>query len=219
MQKIEISERIKILIPKIQLGCVYADVVYEGYNKPLWQKIDEESNRISKISAVEIKKIPQIQSTREAYKILGKEPSRYRPSAEALMRRIIQGKGMYKISNLVDTINFLSIKTAYSIGGYDAKKITGKIILDKANSQIEYQAIGRGKLNIENLPVLFDDLGAFGCPTSDSVRTMITKKTKKILLIFFDFAGNEELTKTLDYATKILENFCTGRNIETDIIK
>ena len=165
----------------------------------------ELSNIQSTLEVTEINKIPTIQSSREGYKTLGKEPSRYRLSAEALLRRIVKGKGLYHINNAVDALNLVSAKSGFSIGGYDVDKIEGSIKLGIGKNGEPYQAIGRGALNIEYLPVFRDDLGAFGSPTSDSVRTMVTEKTTKFLMLFFNFGGHENLERTLKETVNLFE--------------
>jgi len=212
---ITISEKIKSILPNLKLASIIADVVFQQYNQNLWNEIDEEIKRIEKINIEEIKNIEAINSSRQAYLALGKEPSRYRLSAEALMRRIVQGKGLYKISNLVDIINLSSIQTGYSIGGYDFEKIVGSIILDIGNSEDEYFAIGRGKFNISELPVFRDDLGAFGSPTSDSQRTMISDKTNKILLVVFNFGGHAKFTEDVKSIENKLILYANASNIQT----
>jgi len=212
---ITISEKIKSILPNLKLASIIADVVFQQYNQNLWNEIDEEIKRIEKINIEEIKNIEAINSSRQAYLALGKEPSRYRLSAEALMRRIVQGKGLYKISNLVDIINLSSIQTGYSIGGYYFEKIVGSIILDIGNSEDEYFAIGRGKFNISELPVFRDDLGAFGSPTSDSQRTMISDKTNKILLVVFNFGGHAKFTEDVKSIENKLILYANASNIQT----
>ena len=217
MKKILISNTIKEAAGNMKLGAVYANVTYEKLNKDLWIEIDKEIQRVSEIPLDKVKEIPQIESSREAYKAMGKEPARYRLSAEALHRRIINGKRIYQISNIVDVINLSSVKTGYSIGGYDYSEIKGDIIFDTGNAGEDYEAIGRGKMNIESLPVFRDDSGAFGSPTSDSVRTMITEKTKDILLIVINFGGHSEFKTDLLLISNLLERFCSAENIEIQI--
>ncbi|NPA68346.1 MAG: hypothetical protein GXO50_07020 [Chlorobi bacterium] len=217
MKKVSISNTIKNVVPQIKLGLISAEVVFEKENKALQSAIDDEILRISKMPVEKVKDIPQIASSREAYKALGKEPARYRLSAEALHRRIIKGKGIYKISNLVDTINLASVKTGYSIGGYDEAKIKGDILFDLGKAGEDYEAIGRGKMNIENLPVFRDDVSAFGSPTSDSVRTMITENTSRIFLIVINFGGHENFDAELNETADLFGKFCSAKNIEIKI--
>ena len=97
-----------------------------------------------------IKLIPAIQATRQAYKKCGKDPSRYRPSSEALCRRILRGIPLYQIDTLVDLINLASIYSGHSIGGFDRDKIQGdRLVLGIGKAGEPYEGIGRGELNIE----------------------------------------------------------------------
>ncbi len=205
-------------LPELKLGCLLCNVENNEFNSELWDEINNEVFRISKTDIADIKDIPQIASSREAYKQLGKEPSRYRLSAEALHRRIINQKGLYQINTIVDIINFSSIKTGYSIGGYDFDKINGEIILRKGSKDDVYEAIGRGFLNIEDLPVFADNLGAFGSPTSDSVRTSISLQSKKILLIVLNFGNHINFIEDIEIVKKILQKYSKGNNFDISII-
>ena len=218
MKKISITNRIKEASHKICLGVISANVIYEKNNYSLWQEIELEENRISKLQIEIIKDIPQIKSSREAYKAMGKEPARYRLSAEALHRRIIKGKSLYKICNIVDVINLASIKTGYSIGGYDVSNIQGDIEFGIGEKDEDYEAIGRGKMNIESLPVFRDILGAFGSPTSDSVRTMITEKTSQILLLVINFGGHDNFENDLQVICDLVINYCAGKDVRFEIV-
>ena len=141
---------------------------------------------------------------------MGKDPARYRPSAEALLRRVLQGKGLYEINNVVEIINLTSITSGFSIGGYDTDKISGDILFNKGKTDEPYEAIGRGNINIEGLPVFYDALGPFGSPTSDSTRTMITEDTGKILLIIISFHGSDKLNETATFATELLHKYASS---------
>ena len=218
MKKITISDTIKNKIPDTQLGVIIAGINFQKNNPDLTQRIKQEEIKIRQLPIEEIKNIPAIKTTRAAYRALGKEPARYRPSAEALLRRLVQGKGLYQISNIVDTINLASIITGYSIGGYDYDKIQGDIIFDTGLSSDVYEAIGRGIINIENLPVFRDEQGPFGSPTTDSVRTMITEKTKKVMLIVVNFGVKQGFEQDVNKIADLLKEFAQGQNIEIEII-
>ena len=81
-----------------------------------------------------------------------------------------------------------------------------------------YEGIGRGTLNIEYMPVFRDTLGAFGSPTSDSSRTMVTNETESFLMVFFNFGGMAQLNEALDLATSYLIKFADAYNLERKII-
>ena len=218
MKAITISNTIKIKCPALQLGCLQASIRMQSKNEALWQKMLALSTSKKGLLMENIKDIPAIQSSREAYKALGKAPSRYRLSAEALHRRIVKGQDLYQISNVVDIINYSSIASGFSIGGYDLNEIQGDIVLDLGQAQELYEAIGRGNINIENLPVFRDTRGAFGSPTSDSIRTSITDQTQQVLLIFLNFGGQNHLAEALQATAQLLIDFAEGKSIETVII-
>lgn len=218
MKDITIAAKIKELCPKLQLGCVAAKVELQTKNELLWQKMMELYAAKKDMPMENIKDIPAIQSSRRAYKALGKAPSRYRLSAEALHRRIVKGQDLYQISNVVDIINWMSLHSGFSIGGYDLEKIQGNVLLDLGQANELYEAIGRGNINIENLPVFRDDLGAFGSPTSDSTRTCITDETRQVLLIFLSFGGHDHLPASIEEVTGLLKDFAAGEDITNWVV-
>jgi DNA/RNA-binding domain of Phe-tRNA-synthetase-like protein len=126
---------------------------------------------------------------------------------------MVSGKGLYQISNVVDQLNLVSVSTGFSIGGYDAGQIKGNIVFGIGRSDEPYQGIGRGELNIENLPVFRDELGAFGTPTSDSCRTGVTEKTKRFLMVLIDFGGDGQLAGATQMAIHLLQEYCQATNI------
>jgi DNA/RNA-binding domain of Phe-tRNA-synthetase-like protein len=215
MKLITISDEVQQLCPNLQLGCISFDINYSTASSDLQTYIKEVCLEIQdKYTTAEITQIPPIKSARQSYRALGKEPSRYRLSAEALLRRIVKGKGLYQISTAVDILNLISIQTGYSIGGYDCAQIGGDILLRKGTSEDAYEAIGKGDYNIANLPVLADDKGGFGTPTSDSNRTMFTKDTTSFLMVFFDFEGSEHLMSVLEEAIELYQSFTTIDNVQ-----
>lgn len=218
MDQVFISTNFKDLIPQARIGIVKASVKILGPSTEFENVINSTINRAKVLlSDTSEKELLVISETRKAYKICGKEPSRYRPSAEALLKRIRTNKGLYRINNIVDTINLLSIDSHFSIGGFDEDCIVGNAVLSIGN-QSPYLAIGRGELNIKHMPGMKDDKGFFGTPTSDSERTKVTGDLKNLLLVYYDFMGNENLEQSLNEAVEYLTLFCKGENIRTDII-
>jgi DNA/RNA-binding domain of Phe-tRNA-synthetase-like protein len=135
-------------------------------------------------------------------------------SAEALLRRVVQGKGLYRVNNVVDLLNLVSVSTGFSIGGYDAEKIAGEVVFGIGRENEPYEGIGRGELNIESLPAFRDNLGAFGTPTSDSVRTSVTWNTKRFLMIIIDFGALPELEDATELAVNLLKKYAGATNME-----
>ena len=162
-----------------------------------------------------IKDMTTIHATREAYKKCGKDPSRYRPSGEALCRRILRGLALYQIDTLVDLINLVSIRFGYSIGGFDADKIVGDtLILGIGKAGEPYEGIGRGELNIEGMPVYRDAAGGIGTPTSDNERTKLELGTTHLLTIINGYSGKEGLRDAADYMVELLKEFASAEDIE-----
>ncbi|WP_350456758.1 phenylalanine--tRNA ligase beta subunit-related protein [Macellibacteroides fermentans] len=216
---ISVSEQIYQACPRLHLGIISCDVVNTPSDEALWEEIasEEESLRLSMRMEEIARRIP-IYETRQAYKKLGKDPNRYRPSAEALCRRVLKGYPLYKIDTLVDLINLVSIRTGYSIGGFDAGKIKGDLILGVGQADELFNGIGRGPLNIEGLPVYRDEQGGIGTPTSDEERTKIDLSTTKLLMIINGYSGEEGLMEAVAYATDLLEKYATARNIQIETI-
>ncbi|HBB06204.1 MAG TPA: hypothetical protein DCZ73_00455, partial [Bacteroides sp.] len=134
--------------------------------------------------------------------------SRYRPSAEALCRRILKGSPLYQIDTLVDLINVVSIASGYSIGGFDADKIEGDTLtLGIGRAGEPYEGIGRGELNIEGMPVYRDARGGIGTPTSDNERTKLTLQTTRLLTIINGYSGEDGLREAGDYMQELLRRY------------
>ncbi|MDA3953028.1 MAG: phenylalanine--tRNA ligase beta subunit-related protein [Bacteroidales bacterium] len=220
MLDIKISNKLKSKWINTAIGSLQADIVVKSSEKLLIEKLDEACNDFSENHKVEdISKLQVISDSRKAYKTIGKDPARYRLSSEALLRRIVKEKGIYKINNIVDINNLLSITSYYSICAFDVTKINPPIEFTIGTKEDEYYGIGRGLLNIENLAVFADQLGKFGSPTSDSERVKITNETTSISMNIISFSGVNDLELQLNKLKEYLINFAEGKNIEFQIIK
>ena len=189
-----VSEEIASVCPEFVGAAVEAQVVNTSYCDELWQEIHALEEKFRKeLTTESLKEIPSIAATRRIYKACGKDPSRYRPASEALIRRMLQGKELYQIDTLVDLINLASIAFGYSIGGFDADKFVGDTLTLGIGREGEpYEGIGRGMLNIAGLPVYRDALGGVGTPTSDNERTNITLGTTHLVVLINGYDGNEK---------------------------
>jgi len=220
MPEISIQPALKTLVPNLALGCVSAHVIVEEHNQALWQEIDQHlAHLAATIKPEQINAIPQIAAMRSAYKALGKDPSRYRGSAEALLRRVLQGKGLYQINSVVDINNLVSLESLNPAGTYDVERITPPIELRVGAAGESYKGIGKDLVNIESLPVFADVGGAFGSPTSDSERAMVTLETRKILMVIFSFTGPEGLERWVERASELLGRYSGGEEIETFLVR
>lgn len=219
MIHVSISEEIAKACPDLHVAVVECDVVNTVSDEQLWKEITEVETHIRTTCKLEdINKFPPIQATRQAYKRLGKDPNRYRPSAEALRRRILRELPLYKIDTLVDIINLLSIQSGYSIGGFDAGKIDGDLVLGVGREGEIYHGIGRGELNIAGLPVYRDNQGGVGTPTSDEERTKIDMNTGKLLMIINGYSGKDGLQEALTYGVSLLTRYVSTTNLEMELI-
>ena len=192
MIEIVVSEEIREKCPQLCIGHIEAGVVNSAYNAALWRRIREAGEQLRERYTPETLKLhPSIKATRGAYKVLGKDPSRYRPSNEALVRRVLKGAELYHVNTLVDLNNLVSINWGYSIGGFDMRKIEGnRLTLGVGLEGEPYEGIGRGSLNIGHLPVYRDGIGGIGTPTSDNERTKIDLDTTRLLFIVNGYDGD-----------------------------
>ncbi|GCB36683.1 B3/B4 domain-containing protein [Bacteroides faecalis] len=209
MFELKVSQEIRQACPVFAGAAVYAAVKNSTYSEGLWNEINEFTRELTTTTQIDdIKLQPVIAATREAYKRCGKDPGRYRPSAEALRRRLMRGIPLYQIDTLVDLINLVSLRTGHSIGGFDADKIQGNQLelgIGKANEPFE--GIGRGVLNIEGLPVYRDAVGGIGTPTSDNERTKMDIGTTHILAIVNGYNGKEGLREAVEMIQSLLQKY------------
>lgn len=212
---IEVSEDIRRACPQFAGVAILATVKNTSYNETLWKQIDEFTIRYREMYTTDsIKDMSTIRATREAYKKCGKDPSRYRPSGEALCRRILRGIPLYQIDTLVDLINLVSIRYGYSIGGFDADKIAGdSLVLGIGKAGEPYEGIGRGELNIEGMPVYRDAVGGIGTPTSDHERTKLGLKTTRLLTIINGYSGKDGLQDASDYMVELIKEYASAKDI------
>lgn len=214
MIDITISEELKSLCPDFIGAALIAQVRNTKHDEGLWVEINAFSEELkSTIEIQDIRHNKQIAATREAYKAFGKDPNRYRPSAEALRRRVLRDLSLYQIDTLVDIINLVSLKTGYSIGAFDFDKIEGdKLVLGVGKTDELFEAISRGQLNIEGLPVYRDAIGGIGTPTSDEERTKLCLDTTKLLVLINAYSGEDGLENAVNYTRSLLHKY-----VESDI--
>ena len=212
--KIIVSDEIASVCPMFVGACVEADVVNTPYCEELWQEINAMGDRFRETLTTEsLKELSSIAATRRVYRACGKDPSRYRPASEALIRRMLQGKTLYQIDTLVDLINLASIAYGYSIGGFDADKIVGDTLTLGIGREGEpYEGIGRGMINIHGLPVYRDAEGGVGTPTSDNERTKIDINTRRLLVLINGYDGNEaRVAENARYILDLLHRYCQSQ--------
>ncbi len=203
----------------VRLGCLTSRVAVREDDPATKEAVAELAARLgAELAGAAVGELPVVGEVRRAFRALGKDPSRYRPSSEALLRRVAQGKGLFNVNNLVDTNNLISLASRFPAGAYDLARIDGAfeagIELRVGRDGESYEAIARGPFNLANLPVLSDASGPFGSPTSDSTRTMVTAACRETLLVLYAFgepqAAQTDLTAALDNAEDALRRYCEG---------
>ncbi len=208
---INVSQEIESVCPEFVGACVEAQVVNTPYCEELWQEIEALGERFrNELTTESLKDMTSIAATRRVYKACGKDPSRYRPASEALIRRMLQGKELYQRDTLVDLVNLASIAYGYSIGGFDADKFVGNTLTLGIGREGEpYEGIGRGLLNICGLPVYRDAEGGVGTPTSDNERTKMTLDTRHLVVLINGYDGNEQrVRENAEYIQQLLRKYC-----------
>ena len=213
--RITISKSILDTLPNFDIVALKMDVSSFETTNDIKELINKYQDSIKEeySSLEEVLNIPLIKNARDGYKKLGKDPSRYRLACESLLRRIVKGNDLYIINNLVDIGNVLSIDFKRSTAVLDYDKIQGDITIRKGLSTDVYEGIGRGIINVENIPVYEDDISPFGSTTSDTMRTSVTLDTKKMLLfiVCFDSDNHDyEIDKAIEYYKK----YADAKNIE-----
>ena len=209
--KIIVSEEIETVCPKFVGACVEANVQNSPYCQELWDEINALGEKYRDTLTTEsLKEMSGIAATRKVYRACGKDPSRYRPASEALIRRMLHDKQLYQRDTLVDLVNLASIAFGYSIGGFDADKFEGDTLtLGVGKAGEPYEGIGRGNINIEGLPVYRDSLGGVGTPTSDNERTKMMSETSHLVVLINGYDGNEQQVRAnAEYIQSLLKKYC-----------
>ena len=195
-----ISNDLKNLLPNFSVIAyeIDFDSDFDAMNKS--KEVDEYLEKLytlvsSKYNYDEITKIPKLKQTRDGYKKMGKDPSHTRPACEALLRRVVKGNNLYRLGDVIDLGNILSIETLRSVCVVDKERLVNDVVIRLGTKEDIYEGINRGLINVTNIPVYTDEIGPFGCPTSDTLRTCVTSSTKSILVMIICF---DEIEKDVD---------------------
>ena len=217
--QVTIDEALKKKCPRVALGCVTARVEAGASPAGLTEELKARDAEIQKLAFPRgVLGSPQVEATRAAYKALGKDPARYRNSAEALLRRVVGGKGLPQINAVVDVINLVSVESRLPVGLYDLGHVVGEVVFRAGRAGETYKGIGKYDLNLEGLPVFVDTVGPHGSATSDSERTMVTDKTREVLAVIVSFSGTESLARLTERLGALLQQYAAGTEIVTKIV-
>lgn len=219
--EIKFEQIIRDVAKDLQVVAIEATIENKPTSDELWSLIERASSDLREITELsDINKRPAIRATREVYKACGKEPNRYRPSAEALSRRVVKGMELYRINTVVDLINLVSLQSGYSIGGFDIDKIEGETLtLGVGREDEPFEGIGRGELNIAGMPVYRDAIGGVGTPTSDNERTKLSIDTHRLLMCINVYGEEMPIDDTVGLTLWLLEKFANGTDFKVNIYK
>lgn len=213
--------RIEIKLPDVKLGIVEADQVsVRPADSQLANLMDQICDR--KRGGLTTEALAEAESTRAVramFRAWGVDPSKYRPSSEALLRRVIQGKGLYRVSNLVDIGNLGSIEMGWPFGCYDRAQIDPPVAFRHGAEGEAYEGIGKRMWHLEGRPVLADANGPFGSPISDSTRSMITPSATTILAVIYAPAGapDARINEAMTQLCKRLRQFAAADAVRAAI--
>ena len=217
--KVTIDAKLKAKWPRTALGCVTARVEAGATPDGLLREMKSREMEIQKLPFPRgVLESPQVEAARQAYKALGKDPARYRGSAEALLRRMVAGKGLPEINAVVDVINLVSVESRLPVGLYDLGHVVGEIVFRAGLAGETYKGIGKYDLNLEELPLFADAKGPHGSATSDSERTMVTDATTRVLAIIISFSGASALDSPMKRMKETLETFCGAKEVDFKIV-
>ncbi|MDQ7842653.1 MAG: phenylalanine--tRNA ligase beta subunit-related protein [Armatimonadota bacterium] len=210
------------LADRLFLGVLFAQDIYVRAEAPeVWAEVERlaESYR-RRFAGKSPGEIAELQPARELYRRTGEDPTKLRPSSEALLRRVLRGEALYRINSLVDTCNLCSLAFLLPIGLYDLDRIVGNVEVRLGRPGEAYDSLGKGRYEVEGRLALFDDRGPFGSPTNDSRRTAITEATRRCLMVIFAPSRypRERLQDHLAAAAGHLRTLAGAAAVETQIV-
>ena len=211
--KITIASDVSARVPMLRLGLLFMrGLTIRAKDDALWQALEQAAAAVAaRIDPNALGSDARISSVRRLFKSVGVDPSRYRPSSEALVRRVAQGKGLYQINTAVDVNNWSSLEERLPFGIYDAQRIAGQVLLQLGRENAAYEGIGKSLVSLEGKMLLADEQGAFGSPISDSTRAMVTAQTRDIqLVVFAADVSPEALRSILNLTAERLSRFNGG---------
>ncbi len=188
---------------------------------PFWGEIDELGMVYRRAHAGKApSEIPGLEPARRLYRRFGVDPTRTRPSSEALLRRVLKGEPLYRINRLVDACNWSSLALLLPIGLYDLARVRGDILIRVGREGESYEGIRKGPVHVVERLTVADEEGPFGSPTSDSARTSVGVGTTEALAVIFapgDFP-RIEMEEGMGRMARQMLRWCGGREEEARVL-
>jgi DNA/RNA-binding domain of Phe-tRNA-synthetase-like protein len=185
--QLQLDEQLKARIPGVTFGMVTINgVTVRESDERLWKQVEMLGQHLSReFSLDHLSENEQIAAVRSLQKLFGFDPTRYRPSSESLLRRVVKGQGLYQINTAVDVNNLCSLEFLLPMCSYDLRNVKGQVRVRVGESGEEYPGIGRQVFQAANKVIISDDSGIMGSTVSDSERTKVTTATTDILLAIY----------------------------------
>jgi len=193
---LHLDEGLKARISGVTFGMVtISGVTVRERDERLWRQIEALCLQQGREFALDrLSEYEQITSVRGLQKSFGFDPTRYRPSSEALLRRVLKGQGLYQINSAVDVNNLCSLEYLLPMCIYDLRHVVGRVVVRVGEPGEEYPGIGRQVFQAAHKVIIADDSGIMGSTVSDSERTRVTTATTDILMAIYAPAGREPRT-------------------------
>jgi DNA/RNA-binding domain of Phe-tRNA-synthetase-like protein len=190
---IQFAPDLSTRIPAVIFGtATVSNVHINPGNERLWQQVEAQGQELSRRFSLDtLTEQPRITAVRSMQKSFGFDPTRYRPSSEALLRRILKGQGLYQINTAVDVNNLCSLEFGLPMCVYDLQHVRGAVIVRIAPPDTQYPGIGRQTFQVENKVIITDDEGVMGTTVSDAERTRVTTETTQLLIVIYAPAGSD----------------------------
>ncbi len=196
----------------VRIGLVEArEVLVRPAEEVLRAELDALGRALrDRYSGLEPAQIAGVQPARDLYKRLGIDPTRLRPSSEALLRRVLRGEEVPSINSVVDTGNLCSLEFLLPVGLHDLGAVRGALTMRRGKPIEMFEAIGKSYYSVEGRLVVADETGPCGTPTSDSVRTMITPSTERCLMVIYapSTLGADQMQEHVRSAAARMERYC-----------
>ncbi len=207
---------------KIKLAVFQASgITVTGTSDALEKELIEVTDKISRRYTKPAEATDIFAPARTLYRSIGLDPTKSRPSSEALIRRVIKKTGLYRINRVVDTCNLCSIDFALSIGLYDTEQVQWPVALRSGKTAEGYKGLGKDHVNVDGRWTLADQVGPFGNPSADSFRTRIQDSTRECTFVIYAPVSypESELCTHLNLAALRMIQFAGGEIVYTELIQ
>ncbi|MGA9288471.1 MAG: phenylalanine--tRNA ligase beta subunit-related protein [Anaerobacillus sp.] len=187
MTKITLAPSIKTTCPNFKMGyAIYHNIVVEKSPQMVRGRFQfYQETMMMDLEQTDLVTFPAVSEWRSVFKNFGVDPSRYRPSSEALLRRLKKGSSLPTIHSAADINNLLSLQYKIPIGIYDLDQVKGDVTIDVGDNTISYEGLNGREISLDNKIHSHDRNGPFGSPVVDSKRTAVTEETNQAIQLFY----------------------------------